>query len=131
MTTIVGMLVRHSAAARKPMAQVLRSHGVQVVEAGSAAEAYGLALFGQLHCVILDLGDADGLELCHRFRSTPVTSALPVVLVVHGTGVADSDVRAAGVSAVLSAQQTIDDLLLAIRRAVAVPGATELARLPA
>ena len=128
MKTIVGMLVSHSAVARKPMAQLLRSHGVQVVEAGSTAEAYGLALFGQLHCVILNLDDADGLELCRLFRTTPVTSALPVVLVVHGAGVADSDVEAAGISAVLSAQQTVDDLLVAIRRAVADAGAPEPAR---
>jgi len=40
------------------MAQLLRSHGVQVVEAGSAEEAHGLALFGQLQCVIIDLGAA-------------------------------------------------------------------------
>jgi CheY-like chemotaxis protein len=128
MTTIVGMLVSHSAAARKPMAQLLRSHGVQVVEAGSAEEAHGLALFGQLHCVIIDLGDADGLDLCHRFRGTAVTSALPLVLVIQGTDVAVGDVLAAGVSAVLSPRQTVDDLLMAIRRAVAASPATEMAR---
>jgi len=50
------------------------------------------------------------------------------VLVIHGKDAADGDVLAAGVTAVLSPQETVDDLLTAIRRAVAASPATEMAR---
>jgi CheY-like chemotaxis protein len=112
------MLVDADAAARAPIAQRLRAHGMQVIEAGSVAEAFGLALFGRLHFVVTLLHGAHGLELCRRLRSTPATSALPVVLVNDGHAVNDDELHAAGATVVLPAQRSGDDILAAIHRAI-------------
>ena len=119
--TTVGMLVDANAAARASVAQLLRAHGMQVIEAGSASEAFGLALFGRLHFVITLLAHVDGLELCRRLRSTLSTSALPVVLVRDGLAADDDELRAAGATVVLSEHRTGDELLDAIHRAIASP----------
>ena len=122
MTTTVGMLVHADVAARTPIAQRLRASGIQVIEAGSATEAFGLALFGRLHFVIALLHSVDGLELCRRLRSTLATSALPVVLVKADLSVDDDELHAAGATVVLREHWTSDDLLEAVRRAVASAG---------
>jgi CheY-like chemotaxis protein len=113
------MLVVEDAAARRPLAQWLRDHGLQVVEAGSTAEAVGLALFGRLDCVIAQLGNGDGLRLSSRLRNTPATVALPVVLVDDGTAVTGDDLRAAGVTVTLAQDRAREALLAGVHDAIA------------
>ena len=121
MTRTVGMLVDADPVARAPIAQQLRAHGMQVIEAGSVAEAFGLALFGRLHFVITLLRGLHGLELCRRLRSTPATSALPVVLVKDVDSVNDDELHAAGATVVLPAHRSGDDILDAIHRVITSP----------
>jgi CheY-like chemotaxis protein len=118
MDTLVAMLVDENADARLSNAHSLRAQGVQVIEARSAREAFGLALFGRLHCVVTRLPSAVGLRLCHELRRTPTTAALPVVLVSDGSPVSTDAVQAAGVTAVLPPDRTGPELLADIQQAI-------------
>jgi len=66
---------------------VLRQHlagnELQVVEAGSGAEALRRARDDRPDVVCLDLGmpDLDGFEVLRRLKADPDTSAIPVVVV--------------------------------------------------
>ena len=118
METLVAMLVDDDAEARLSTAQSLREHGVQVVEARSPREAFGLALYGRLHCVVTHLPSAVGLRLCHRLRRTPTTATLPVVIVSDGSTLSSDAVQAAGVTAILPPDRTGPELLADIQQAI-------------
>ena len=82
MTFPVAMLVEGNSHIRTPIATKLRQRGLQVVEATTAAEAYGLAEFGRIDVVVARQAFADqeqsGLGSCLRAAPGPVH--LPLVL---------------------------------------------------
>ena len=77
------LLVDDSAVARRAVARRLSVEGFQVHEAGSAAEARGVALAG-LACAILDveLSDGDGPSLAGELLA--VRASLPIAFFTAG-----------------------------------------------
>ena len=96
------LLVEDNQDARSSMAELLRSLGHEVAEAGDGAEA--MKACGALvpDIVIMDIGlpDQSGYDLAARFRSNPATSAIPLVaLTGYGRGSDKDKALAAGFSA--------------------------------
>jgi CheY-like chemotaxis protein len=116
MTLPVAMLVQHDADVRTPLASQLRHRGLQIVEASSAAEAYGIAEFGRVDVVIITqtVADREGLELGRRLRASPGTAPLPLVLLRSTMGGAIPSVA----SAVLPEQCDVDELIAVLTRVV-------------
>ena len=88
MTFPVAMIVECDAVVRIPLATKLRQRGLQVVEATTAAEAYGLAEFGRIDVVIATqaFADRERHELGSCLRAAP-GPALPLVLLSGETHV--------------------------------------------
>lgn len=100
MTFPVAMLVESDAIVRVTLAAQLRQRGVQVVEAATAAEAYGFAEFGRIDVVVATQSFVD--RECHELggclRAAP-GSALPRVLLSanpHTSGALASAIVADG-----------------------------------
>ena len=75
------LYVEDNQAGRTALGRFLRDQGFQVLEAGTARE--GLRLAEQRPDLILlevHPPDADGFDLCGRFRATPATASTPVLL---------------------------------------------------
>jgi DNA-binding response OmpR family regulator len=115
MPVFVGLVMDEDVRARHLLAEGLRRHGMQIVEAGSPAEALALAQFGRLQFVIVN-ADGEG-GLCRELRASAVTATLPVVVLtsdVKRTGtvhVADGTVR-------IARPVAVDDLASTIVRMV-------------
>lgn len=77
--------------ARELVSRCLQRLGVKVREASSRAQAYELlaAATPDLVCMDLLLPDGNGLEICHRMRSTPGLSEVPVLVISGATGAPD------------------------------------------
>jgi PAS domain S-box-containing protein len=73
--------VDDNVASRFAVTRVLEQHQFRVREAGSGAEALKLAAAELPDLVLLDvnLPDINGFEVCHRLKSDPATSGIPVL----------------------------------------------------
>ncbi len=73
------LLIEDDERLRRALGLTLRSHGYEVVEAGSAGEAEQALGRGEFSVLVLDLGlpDLDGVELIARVRTV---SAVPIVV---------------------------------------------------
>ncbi|MBI2772246.1 MAG: response regulator [Burkholderiales bacterium] len=67
--------------ARETMAELLRSFGYQVAEAGDGLGAVAAVLAARPDAVLLDIGlpDIDGYEVARRLRANPATQFIPLV----------------------------------------------------
>ena len=74
------LVVEDEAPMRRFVRSALVTHGFRVVEAGTLAEAEGLATESPPELVLLDLGlpDGEGFEVVERIRDT---SAVPIVVI--------------------------------------------------
>ena len=72
------LVVEDEAPMRRVLRATLTSHGYDVVEAATAAEALAHATAYAPEVIVLDLGlpDADGLDVCARIREWSVTPIL-------------------------------------------------------
>ena len=122
MTFPVAMLVQQESDVRTPLAVQLRHRGVQVVEARSAAEAYGLAEVGRVDVVIVPqaFADEEGVQLARRLRTMPGSPNLPLVMLSTVDTPTDAAVEAA--SAVVPATCDVDELIAVLHRVVAREG---------
>ncbi len=66
---------------RQSLAWLLRAEGFHVVEADSGADALRVARRQPPDLVLLDVGlpDMSGFEVCHRLKTDPDTSSIPVL----------------------------------------------------
>ncbi len=76
------LVVEDDATQRNGIAELLRSDGVEIVGAGSVADARALLDGGGFDCVVLDLGlpDGDGVELLEQLADAPSAKKTPVVV---------------------------------------------------
>ena len=109
----VGMLVDQDDASRSTEAKQLRAHGLTVVEATSASDAYGLAQFGKLDFVVARLPEGEAVTLCRRLRTSGVSADIPIVLGSDLDSSATATVRAFGATAVLPTYPSPTELLAA------------------
>lgn len=65
---------------RSAIALTLQLHGIQVIEASTAAEALRRARDNP-DVILLDVGlpDLDGFEVCRRLKADPLTASIPVL----------------------------------------------------
>ncbi len=116
---------------RQTMSLILRNAGLEVVEAGTGADALRLAR-DKPDLVILDvnLPDVSGFEVCRCLRAEPVTRSLPV-LQVSGVFV-QSDDRShgleGGADAYLIKPVEPRELLATVRSLLRIHAAEEAAR---
>lgn len=68
---------------RRIIREILESNGYTMLEASDGQEALDLAIFESPECIMLDveMPKIDGLEVCRKLRSHPVTALLPVIFV--------------------------------------------------
>ncbi|OGB95108.1 MAG: hypothetical protein A2Z31_07415 [candidate division NC10 bacterium RBG_16_65_8] len=66
---------------------LLRAGESKVLGAASGGEGLRVALTALPELILLDadLPDMDGVEVCRRLRSDPLTEAIPVILLVNGS----------------------------------------------
>ena len=69
----------------------MKSHGDEIVEAGSGREGLELLAAETVDAVVLDvmLPSVNGFEILRRIRENPSTSDLPVVLLSVRVGIQD------------------------------------------
>jgi len=96
-------------------AELLSSHGYNVLQADSAAEALRLADSAAIHLLLTDFSmpDVDGLELTRRFRA--VHPETPVLLVSGSLPWMHHKIEALDHFAVLAKPFHIDELLTKAR----------------
>lgn len=92
MSTVLN--VAESTVERYVVTQTLQKEGFSVREAGSAREALELARQEPPALVLLDLPDADALELCRQLKADPRTAAGIVVLLAVRFTSSDERIRA-------------------------------------
>lgn len=83
----------------------LRNNGFEVVTADNGLDAYALACEHKPDIVISDyqMPGLTGLELVEKLRSTPQTSAIPVImLTARGFAIEDQQKEKLGISVCLS-----------------------------
>jgi CheY-like chemotaxis protein len=115
MTFPVAMLVECDTEIRTPLATKLRQRGLQIIEARSTTEAYGLAEFGRIDVVIATqtFADHDRFELRSCLRATPGPTQLPLVL-LSTEGEADTTIA----SAIVPETCDVDELVAVLMNVV-------------
>jgi CheY-like chemotaxis protein len=87
MSPAIGLVVDDDEQVRRFFAEVLRRHGMHVVEASSALQALALAQTVRPSFVVTDIQmpGLNGVELCRRMRDDAATADV-VLVVVSGAG---------------------------------------------
>lgn len=115
------LVVDDQATNRQLLAEILETHGYEVIEAESGRQALELAGPWGVDAVLLDVSmpGMSGLDVCRALREAPATAALPILLV---TALAHRDQRlegiAAGANDYLTKPVDRTDLILRVRNAV-------------
>ena len=89
MTTI--LIVEDEADLRELVAHHVESAGMTALQAATGSEGLALARSRRPDLVLLDLmlPDLQGVEVCRRLRTDPVTAATPVIMLTARTGEGD------------------------------------------
>jgi PAS domain S-box-containing protein len=76
------LIIDDETAIRRAARLTLSAHGYIILEAASGAEALALASLEKPDLILSDvnMSGMDGMELLKRFRATPETAAIPVIL---------------------------------------------------
>ena len=100
--------------AREMYAEFLAYKGFEVVQAQNGLQAMALAESLLPDLIVLDLAlpDVDGIEVTRRLKASPLTSAIPIVMITANAQSAMLDqARKAGCAAVLVKPCTPEELL--------------------
>jgi CheY-like chemotaxis protein len=92
------LVVEDDLANRVLLGRLLERAGHTVTSAASGRAALDVATPDAFDLLLLDLGlpDMDGLEVCRRLRSQPLTADLPIILVTGRDGADDLGIGTAG-----------------------------------
>ena len=123
MKASIGLVVDDDALLRSLFAEVLRSGGMQILEAESGGEALELAQTNSPDFVVTDIRmpGVDGLELCRRLRRSPATAKTPIVVVSGSADEQADEATAAGCDVVLAKPCSLALLLATIRQLLIKP----------
>ncbi|BFU47363.1 response regulator [Krasilnikovia sp. MM14-A1004] len=101
---------------RDGLQRLMRRAGFAVYAADNGSAALSLALTTPPDIVLtdFDMPELDGLELCRAIRARPETADVPVAVISGRLRTADTDLRAAGVCAVLLKPLPNDELIDAV-----------------
>ncbi len=113
------LVVEDSSAIRRGIAKLLKPLGADILEAPDGKQGYDLALESPVDLVIsdVDMPVLDGIEMCHKLKSSPQTRALPIIL--HSSFNADRDIDRgfqAGAAAYVFKGESSSRLLKVVRR---------------
>lgn len=109
---------------RRVLSKRLEAWGYTVIAAADGLEAVRLAATEQPQLILLDvmMPRLNGLEAVRQLKSAPATARIPIVLITaKGKSLAEDDVQALGVQAVLHKPYETDDLRRAVQAAVGAP----------
>ena len=93
-TSPLVMIVEDDPHVRRPIAELLKLHGMRVVEAANADEALDALGRGEPNLVIADVmmrGKPEGFDVCWKIKTNPATNRCYVIMLTGLSDPADID----------------------------------------